>query len=497
MNFLQPLARRAWHVLIAAGLTLVAGGNAVVSSPLAPTLRPAAIDEQFIGAGPTPPTQSQCSAVNRRCFNPVAIQNSYNLGPLYAIGKDGRGQTIAIIDSFGSLNMAHDLHVFDSQFGVQAMCGEEGVNCQAGMPTFTIFHPQGSPPPVPSGQGQGNTAGSQNRAAWALEVSLDVEWAHSVAPMANILLVTTPVAETQGVQGLAQMMNAEQQVIDNHMATVISQSFGTTEENFNGNIGHLRTAFESAPAAGVTVLASSGDGGTANASKTPTKNPTTYPFATVIWPGSDPLVTSVGGTYLCTNPVVGGMTADHNFPPVQCSAPGAQREIGWVGSGGGFSHLFSRPAYQSTLPAGSTAIPAGQRGVPDVAFQASSRTGVLIYSSEPGIGSSSTCPAGSACDGWWVIGGTSASSPQWAGIVAIADQVNGGGLGLINPALYAIGANPTRYANDFFDVTTGANAGNPGGQGFPATTGWDPVTGLGTPNAANLVPDLVAAVHGH
>ena len=82
-------------------------------------------------------------------------------------------------------------------------------------------------------------------------------------------------------------------------------------------------------------------------------------------------------------------------------------------------------------------------------------------------------------------------------MVAIADQINGGGLGLINPALYKIGADPARYANDFYDVTTGNNQADPTIPGYPATTGWDPVTGLGTPNAANLMPDLVAAAHGH
>jgi subtilase family serine protease len=91
---------------------------------------------------------------------------------------------------------------------------------------------------------------------------------------------------------------------------------------------------------------------------------------------------------------------------------------------------------------------------------------------------------------------TSLSCPQWAGLVAIADQINGGGLGLINPALYAIGANPARYAHDFHDVTTGNNTADPSVPGYPATTGWDPITGLGTPNAANLLPDLVLAAHG-
>jgi subtilase family serine protease len=90
------------------------------------------------------------------------------------------------------------------------------------------------------------------------------------------------------------------------------------------------------------------------------------------------------------------------------------------------------------------------------------------------------------------------SCPQWAGLVAIADQINGGhDLGLINPALYKIGSDPTRYASDFFDVTTGKNQTDPTIAGYPATPGWDPVTGLGTPNAAVLLPDLVNAANGH
>jgi len=100
--------------------------------------------------------------------------------------------------------------------------------------------------------------------------------------------------------------------------------------------------------------------------------------------------------------------------------------------------------------------------------------------------------------GWYDIGGTSLSCPQWAGLVAIAAQLNGGSLGPINAALYKIGADPTRYANDFFDIATGnTNQGDPSIPGYAATTGWDPVTGLGTPNAANLVLDLVKALHGN
>jgi subtilase family serine protease len=170
--------------------------------------------------------------------------------------------------------------------------------------------------------------------------------------------------------------------------------------------------------------------------------------------------------------------------------------VGWTFSGGGYSHVFAKPSYQNTLPAGSTPIDT-MRAVPDVAFQASAGTGALVYITLPpdGLGGL-ICGSAPCSTGWYDIGGTSLSCPQWAGLVAIADQINGGGLGLINPALYAIGANPVRYANDFFDITTGNNTADPSVPGYPATTGWDPITGLGTPNAANLVPDLVLAAHG-
>ena len=112
------------------------------------------------------------------------------------------------------------------------------------------------------------------------------------------------------------------------------------------------------------------------------------------------------------------------------------------------------------------------RGIPDIALQASALTGVLVYDSYDG--------------GWFVVGGTSASSPQWAGIAAMADQIAGHDLGFLNPALYAIANDPVKYAADFYDVTRNSN-----GQ-WPASAGWDAVTGLGTPNVANLIPDLIA-----
>jgi subtilase family serine protease len=138
------------------------------------------------------------------------------------------------------------------------------------------------------------------------------------------------------------------------------------------------------------------------------------------------------------------------------------------------------------------------RGVPDIALQASATTGALVYLTLPPDGLSGLICGSAPCStGWYDIGGTSLAAPQWAGLVAIAAQINHGGLGPINPALYAIGADSTRYAKGFFDVTTGNNTADPSVVGYPATTGWDPVTGLGTPNATALLPDLVNAVHGH
>jgi subtilase family serine protease len=309
--------------------------------------------------------------------------------------------------------------------------------------------------------------------------------------MANILNVTTNPAETLGVQGFPTMMNAEQFIVDNHQATVISQSFAAAEESFGStqSLLNLRHAFISAAANGVTVLGSSGDSGTANSTFTPVKNPGIFPFPTVEWPASDPLVTGVGGTNLCTDPVNGSLGVDNTDPPGICQGQ-SHREIAWIGAGGGFSHVFAKPSYQDNLPAGSTSI-GSMRGVPDVSYQAASHTGVLVYETAPGS-TGIACPGGNPCSaGWYVVGGTSSSCPQWAALVAIADQMAGHGLGLINPKLYSLASSSSsNYASYFYDVTTGNNQANPSVQGYNASQGWDPVTGLGTPNAANLVPAL-------
>ncbi len=464
-------------------------------------------DYAQVSASETPPTETQCFTVNapsgRRCFTPQAIYAAYNLNPLYQQRITGAGKTIAIIDSYGSDTMPHDLWVFDQAFGLQHMCGEVDdagapIACSSGMPTFSTLDLQGSPATKPQGNEKG--IGLENKTGWALEVALDVEWAHAIAPGANILLVHTPTAETLGVQGFPQMMMAEDYVVKNHLADVISQSLGSSELAFRSpqSILNLRYAFEDAKDNNVTVLASSGDFGSTNESKQSVTGAGADVIQTpnVGWPASDPLVTGVGGTYLCQDPNnTTSRVLDNTDPPSTCQNQN-NIEIGWIDSGGGFSSIFGRPTWQNTPP-GSTPFPSDSRGVPDVAYNASSRTGVLIYVSLPNVGSSGAIcqPSGTPCStGWYIIGGTSAGSPQWAGIVALADQYAGKALGFINPALYQIANDPAKYANDFYDVTTGGNQSEPTVPGSCAGTGWDPVTGLGTPNVAKLLPDLKTAV---
>ena len=464
-------------------------------------------DWAFISSDGTPPSQAACVAVNRRCFGPAAMANSYNYAVLHAAGNRGQGKTIVVVDSFGASTIRSDLGIFNTAFGLPHLCGESGpsdpsANCASTVsPRFDIVCVQGCPPPTPPPPSNGT--GLENHNLWDLEVALDVEWAHATAPLANIVLLTTPTAEVLGVQGFQQMMNAETALIDSGKIDVISQSFGSGEGAFNDGLAslkQLRTTFEKARAAKVTVFASSGDGGTTNSMKVPVKNSRIIPYPSVSWPASDPLVTTVGGTYLCTNAVTGA-GVDSVSPPVNCQSAPGDREPGWVASGGGYSIYFDRPDYQNVLPPGSTytgtsaGAPgknANMRGIPDIAYQASARTGVLVYLTEPDTkGGTAGCGGANPCNtGWYTVGGTSASAPQWAGLIAIADQMAGHDLGFINPALYRIANNSAKYAADFYDVIQGTNKG---GElpGYDASKGWDAVTGLGTPNAANLLPDLI------
>jgi len=403
----------------------------------------------------TPPTTADCIATaGIPCYAPFQLQKAYNLKPLYRQGLTGKGRTIVIVDAFGSPTVKADLKKFDADFGLPDP------------PRFDIIQPAGKVPPF--------DPTDPERAGWAEETSLDVQWAHSIAPGANLLLVETPVSETEGVQGLPEIVKAENFVINHHLGDVISQSFGATENTFPSvqSLRRLRSAVRNAFAHHVTVLGSSGDTG---ATSFKLNLADLYTHRVNSWPSSDPLVTSVGGTQLHLD-AQGNRTAPDNVWNDQAlfDSPAA--------SGGGRSHVFARPAYQN----GVRHVVHAWRGTPDISMSAAVDGGVLVNIGFTG--------GDRITPGYYIFGGTSESSPEFAGIVAIADQHAHRRLRLLNPALYRLAA---RHAPGIVDITAGNNTVSftQHGQtftvpGFQAVTSYDMSSGLGTLDAAKLVREL-------
>jgi subtilase family serine protease len=374
------------------------------------------------------------------CYPPQFVRAAYN----FPSNLDGTGQTILLVDAFGSPSIQSDLQIFDASLGLPDP------------PSFTILCPAGGCPPF-------DPSDPHNEASWSLETSLDVEYAHAMAPGANIVLV---VASTS----LGNAINsAEAAALPRYPGSIMSQSFGVPEILITGGnkaqVQQAHTNFLAAQAAGITVLASAGDAGATNGFGTPNAQ----------FPASDTLVIGVGGTE--GNPYPGGLFGcgtskckgtyggEQVWNEPQFNPPGA--------TGGAPSTLFGVPSYQSGLGLAS-------RTVPDVAYNAAINGGVLVVDQTlvPGF--------------FLLVGGTSAGSPQWAAIVALANQAKGAPLGFINPTLYQIQKCRRNYAADFHDITVGNNQlfGTP--FGFNAGVGYDFATGLGTPNVTNLIQDLVS-----
>ncbi|MGH3204744.1 MAG: S53 family peptidase [Streptosporangiaceae bacterium] len=423
-------------------------------------------DVQHVGrASRQPPTTAACEAQFQvACYEPTQVQQAYNLPMLFAKGVTGKGATIVIVDSFGSPTIKNDLATFDGQFGIPAP------------PSFTILRPAGAVPPFDP------TNGSMQ--SWAGETTLDVEYAHTIAPGASIVLVETPVAETEGVTGFPQIVRAEKFVINHHIGDVISQSFSATEQTFSAqaSVDALRGAYVDAEQHHVTVLAASGDNGAANVGL---DGSTFFTFSTTAWPPSDPLVTAVGGTQLHLD-ANGNHTSPDTVWNDTFSRPTQQFIFGNNGpnplaAGGGKSVLFSRPSYQNPV----RGVVGQARGVPDISMSAACNGAVDVYQSFPGISA-----------GWYPTCGTSEATPLFAGIVALAVQQAHHSLGLINPALYLMSA---RHLPGLVDVTSGDNTvsftqgrQHLTVQGFTAGPGYDLASGLGTVNAALFVPELAA-----
>ena len=387
------------------------------------------------------------------CYQPTDIQNQYNFGPLYANGDNGAGQTIVIFDSFGSPTIRQDLATFDQAFGLPAP------------PSFKIYMPEGAV--TYNYTNAASPADFHNKnigteVSWAYETTLDVDWAHAMAPGASIDLVVTPNSETQGVQGIPNMQNAQAFALSHHLGTIWSDSWAPTEQAFStkASIQQLDAFYASAAAHGVSAFFATGDSGVANTDL----QGRLFPYATVTYPSSSPNVIAVGGTQVTT-------------PTASISSyqPESVWNDGYGAGGGGYSTVFSEPADQS---AAGISDPSGMRGTPDVSMNAAVLSAVLVYESfDPVYGA-----------GWLPIAGTSEATPLWAGTDAVMNQADGS-LGFIAPRLYQIYENPSLYAEAFNDITVGDNS-FAGITGYSAGPGWDAATGLGTPNAAGLATAL-------
>ncbi len=345
-------------------------------------------------------------------YTPQQIQTAYGVNQITFSGGNGAGQTIAIVTAYNDPNIKSDLAAFDKQYGLSAPA------------SLTID----------------NLGATTTDPGWALETSLDVEWAHSVAPGANIVLVEA------SSDSLSALLSAVNYARYQPGVSVVSMSWGTTE--FWGESAYDKYFTTPAGHTGVTFVAASGDSGA---------------WYGPMYPSVSPNVLAVGGTTLAAGSTYGS-------------------ETGWSDSTGGFSGLDSdwrtyelEPSYQTaTLQA--VGLNYGVRTTPDVSFNADPNTGVPVYDSVPYSGQS----------GWFQVGGTSAATPAWAGLVAIADQglATGGKKALsgtqVQTDLYAL------PSSDFHDITTGFN-------GYYATPGYDLVTGLGSPKANLVIAGILTA----
>jgi subtilase family serine protease len=469
--------------MVALGATAFLGGGAAAAAvPVAAAavrLIPAATGHILTGVElAQPPTTAQCETAGFggtpngfACYEPSQLQDAYNLDPLFARGIDGRGETIVIVDAFGSPTIKSDLATFDSAFGLAAP------------PSFQVIQPVG---PVPSCTA--DPFGASDCYGWGTETSLDVEWAHVMAPDANIVLLETPTSETEGLQGFPDIVAAENWAIDNHIGDVITQSFGATEQTFSSpqQIYRLESAYLNAEEHGVTVLAASGDNG---ATDDLANEDCCYATRAIDWPASDPLVTAVGGTQLHLTST--GATLYPASVWNDLNSTFSTGALGTLGaSGGGHSLVFARPAYQD----GVANLVGDSRGTPDIAMSAAVNGGVDFYQS--------TAVYGGVSDqgGWGIVGGTSEASPLFSGIVALADQEAGHSLGFINPELYALaerggdnGIVPITSGNNTFsfcspNVTASCDLVTV--QGFHANGYYNDATGWGTVDAAQFVPAL-------
>jgi subtilase family serine protease len=399
------------------------------------------------------------------CYTPQRFQAAYGVQPLLQRGIDGRGETVVLPELAESqlsppnvTDLRKDFAVFDQLFQL----------------------------PVPHLRFASTFAGP--KAPWLAygEEVLDAELVHTIAPRAalTILLVkgnsldSADEAVAASIAAL-RMGASEGGIISLSPAGQIGGEHCVT----HGQLEELNNALRTDARDHVTVVAATGDSGAAGEpcalidALSAGISSSFIPRREVTLVSSDPLVLGAGGTTLSANHTTGSWTAETTW-----GLPDGTPGTGFQASGGGFSHLFPRPSYQDAVRGIGS-----MRGVPDVAADANPNpgSGVPVVTSDGGAGYTIS-----------EHGGTSASAPIWAGIIALADQYAKRHLGLVNPAIYRIARSP-QYHEAFHDITSGSRntAKFPHGTitGYRAGLGWDPVTGWGSPNAKVLVPLLASA----
>lgn len=388
------------------------------------------------------PRENNCLAASPPgCYTPQQFRAAYDIQPLLSRGIDGRGKTVTVI-VYAAGPAISPPQVTDIRQDLAAFDG--------------LFH-------LPPAHISVVTTLAGASAPWAAgtEEVIDTEIVHAIAPGAALRVVLMPAGPQDTPAAAAAAMLAALPLAI-HGTDVVSFSGAVGEHFFSPTqVAQMRGILRGAAARHVTVVAASGDSGAASDvyrwGVTPVKE--------VSLPASDPFVLSVGGTTLTI-----GQTGCY----VGETAWNQVVRGGAFASGGGFSGIFTRPGYQDGV-LGTEAT----RGAPDVAGDAAAG---MALAREVGDGSYQMLSAG----------GTSAATPLWGGLIADADQLAGHDLGFVNPNLYQIARSPV-YGRAFHDVTAGDNTVVVNGvtyTGYQAGPGWDPVTGLGSPDAAVLIPIL-------
>ncbi len=419
----------------------------------------------FFTPAKTAPTNQGClTTIRLFCYTPEDIQQAFHLTTLYKQGFDGRGQTIVIIGAGETTTLGSDLHQFDLAWGLPDP------------PQFSIVYPDGLPGANPCSGIQDGAQQEKN--------TQDVEWAHAIAPGANITLViganAGASATPQQACGLAALPGEIAYTLKHHLGNILVISNSVSElgtlaetpaqhsadQQFFTTTGHQ--LLQQAVNDHVTVLADAGDAGSTNPNDSSALD-SYWPTPNVAWPASDPDVLAVGGTSL----TLGNANDDDAYI----------NETAWNvpqggATGGGLSTFFPEPDYQHSVQ--DQSIFQGQRGIPDAALPANS---LLIYQSfEHGA----LEKANPEWKPWDLAFGASVATPCWAGLIAIADQMYGAPLGFIQPALYSLQGEGMR------DITSGTNA-FANVPGYQAQKGYDLVTGWGTPIADEFIPALLQA----